>query len=428
MSDLGPAVTKLVEISKVGKPDWAVRQAVGHVLQAFDPEDTKGAKYAVTQLGGAIKTAAPGLAQQVMLLAIGALVESGAPPELAFPFVRDGLVDMLKTSARFGDRCMEITDTPLVPDAIHQVKHILGKKHPKELAAWEQLPSRCLAAVACLSRSPKLRKQEREKADLIEAAEPFYELVEEVTFLSQIARVLDENQKLLVIHPETRRGWRFTFSDITTILELYVLILDQIVGDPSKGLLKAAKPNPRAVRLLTDPDYEVKNPPEVNVPFHTLQWTALLPDGTFRDPKTDKHSHHWVWLEGLPLEIAPFENERVILMVPPVMKRTAVVEPAFSALSPSLKLTAKLSQADVDRLIEKMTKANNARAAKASQHEKDLTAHANRRMEHEAVANAARAAYEEAAKAKTKKPAKGAAKKAPKAAAKKTAKKKASRR
>lgn len=425
MSDLGPAVTKLVDIAKVGKPDSAVREAVGHVLQAFDPEDAKGAKLAVTQLGAAIKTAAPGRAQQVVLLAIGALVESGAPPELAFPFVRDGLVDMLKTCARFGDRCMEITDTPLVPDAIHQAKHIVGKKHPKELAAWEQLPSRCLAAVACLSRSPKLRKQEREKGELVEAAEPFYELVEDVTFLSQITRVLDENQKLLVIHPETRRGWRFTFSDITTNLELYVLVLDAIVGDPSKGLLKAAKPNPRAVRLLTDPDYEVKDPPEVNVPFHTLQWTALLPDGTVRDPKTDKHSHHWVWLEGLPLEIATFEKELVIMMVPPVMKRTAVVEPAFSALSPSLKLTAKLSQSEVDRLIEKMTKANNARAAKASQHEKDLTAHANRRMEHEAVANAAHLSDAAAkAKSKARKPAKGAAKKAPK----KAAKKKASRR
>ncbi len=421
MSDLGPAVVKLVDIAKVGKPDWAVREAVGHVLQAFDPRDTKGAKYALKELGAAVKTAAPGRAQQVVLLAIGALVESGASPELAFPPVRDGLISMLKLSARFGDLCMEVTDTPLVSDALQMAGHLLEKKHPKEAAAWAQLPSRCLAAVACLSRSPKLRKQEREKGELVAACEPFYQLVEDVTFLSHVTRVLDPNQKLLVIHPETRRGWRFAFTDITTNLELYVLFLDMIVGDPSKGLLKAGKPNPRAVRALTDPDYEVKTPPEVNIPFHTVQWTGLLPDGTLRISAVDRHAHHWVWLDGVPLDVVPFQGERVILLAPPVMKRSEVVEPAFSALSPSVKLTGKLSQAEVDRLMAKMTRANAARLAKASKLEKQLTKRADEMMEYDAAMSVAQKAAQktahDAAKAKAAK--KTSAK--PKKAAKKKA-------
>jgi hypothetical protein len=90
-----------------------------------------------------------------------------------------------------------------------------------------------------------------------------------------------------------------------------------------------------------------------------VAWTGLLPDGTLPDPKSEQTEHeNWVWLEGVPAQIPPFERERVILLQGPVMKRDVEVPVPYDALFPSLKPKGKVSGAEVDRLLAKMTKAS----------------------------------------------------------------------
>jgi hypothetical protein len=354
MSDLGLAVKHLVEKTTTGGKDWELRQAVDGVLHAFKPKDAKGTAAAMALLGKGVK-ASEGRAAQVLLLALGALVESGAPPELAWPAIEHGLVATLDGAVKYANACLDRVDHLALEEAAKSEREPVKKKMPKETAAWDLLRSKCMAATACLTRSHTLREKVRASGKLMKAADPLVDYVDEVTAFSRVLRIVHD-EPLLVIHLEQRKGWRFTIRDLSTTTELYVLLLDAIVGDPAKGLLKAKRPNPKAVVTVKDPDNAPKETAMLDVPFHTVAWTGLLPDGTLPDPKSDDVEHHnWVWLEGVPAEIPPFEGERVILLQGPVMKRDVEVPVPYDALFPTLKPRGKVSGAEVDRLIAKMT-------------------------------------------------------------------------
>lgn len=363
MSDLGGAVKYLVEIATKGgkKEQRDLGPAVHAVIEAFDAEDTRSTRAALRDIGGAVARS-EGRAEQVLLLALGAMVEAGAPPELAWPAVVDGLKDTLDAATRYAQACLDESEQPHIDEGIRVAKHIVTKKMPRESAAWDALGSRCLAAVACLSRSSKLRKQARATSELIDAAYPLEDAVEEVTFLRQVIRVLDD-EPVLVIHPAQRRGYRLVMRDIATNLELFVLITDMLVGDPKKGLIDGKRPEVRAVNVLKDPNASPKKPPTLHVHWNLLAWTGVQPDGSIPDVKTQQ-TDHWVWLEQVPSEIPVFEGERVIIFQPPFMKRTVEVEPAFAALAPAVQLKGKLSGPEVDRLLAKMGTAAAKLAAK----------------------------------------------------------------
>ncbi len=357
MSDLGLAVVHLVEKTTTGGKDWELREAVDAVLRAFDPKDSKGTAAALAALGKGVK-ASQGRAAQVLLLALGALVESGATPEAAWPAIEHGLVATLDGAARYAQACLARVDHLSLDEAVKTEREPVKKKLPKETGAWDLLRSRCMAATACLTRSPKLRAKVRASGKLMKAADPLVDFVDEVTAFSRVLRLVHD-EPLLVIHPGQRNGWRFTMRDLSTTTELYVLLLDAIVGDPKKGLLAAKRPNPKAVVTVKDPDKAPKKTAMLDVPFHTVAWTALLPDGTLPDPKSEDVEHHnWVWLEGVPGEIPPFEGERVILLQGPVMKRDVEVPVPYDALFPTLEPRGKVSRAEVDRLLAKMTLAS----------------------------------------------------------------------
>ncbi len=356
MSDLGLAVKHLVEKTTTGGKDWELREAVDAVLRAFHPKDAKGTATAMAALGKGVKTS-QGRAAQVLLLALGALVESGATPELAWPAIEHGLVTTLAGAAKFAQACLDRVGPLALDEAVKSEREPVKKKLPKETAAWDLLRSKCMAATACLTRSHKLREKVRASGKLMKAADPLVDHVDEVTAFSRVLRIVHD-EPLLVIHLEQRRGWRFTIRDLATTTELYVLLLDAIVGDPAKGLLKAKKPNPKAVVTIKDPDNAPKTTAMLDVPFHTVAWTGLLPDGTLPDPKSDDvEQHNWVWLEGVPAEIPPFDGERVILLQGPVMKRDVEVAVPYDALFPTLKPRGKVSRAEVDRLLATMTAA-----------------------------------------------------------------------
>lgn len=430
MSDVVQAVKHLVEKATTGGKDWELREAIDAVMKAFRPKDAKSTKAALAVLGKGVMDS-QGRAAQVLLLALGALVESGAPPELAWPSIEHKLAPMIVAAGRFVQECVDRTDLLGLDEAVKREAEGAKKDFPRDFAAWEVVRSKCMAANACLTRDPKLREKARKSGELLKAlraAESLEDQVDEVRAFSRVLRILHD-EPLLVIHPETRKGWRFVMRDLSTNVELYVLLLDQIVGDPKGGLLKAKRPNPKAVKTIKDPDSAPKGNIDLDVPFHTVGWTGLHADATLPDPTTSRETHHWVWLEGVPAEIATFDGERVILLQGPVMKREVGVEVPYDALFPSLKPKGKVSAAEVERLLTRMA----AAAAKLPKPKpvglprpKPISKQAMKAIAAREAAEAA--ADRAAAKAAAQKPAaKVAAKKAAQKATKKTAKKKGAR-
>jgi hypothetical protein len=358
MSDAVKAVKNLVEKATTGGKDWELREAIESVMKAFRPRDAKGTKAALDVLGKGVM-GAQGRAAQVLLLALGALVEAGAPPELAWPSIEHKLAPMIVGAGRFAQECVDRTDLVGLDEAVQRESEDVKKDFPRDFAAWQIVRSKCMAANACLTRSPKLREKVRTSTDLLKAlrtAETLVDQVDEVRAFSRILRLVHD-EPLLVIHPETRKGFRFVMRDLSTNVELYVLLLDALVGDPTKGLLKARRPNAKAVATIKDPDKAPKGDVALDVPFHTVAWTGLHADATLPDPTTSRETERWVWLEGVPADIPAFEGERVILLQGPVMKRDVGVEVPYDALFPTLKLKSRLASAEVDRLLAKMAKA-----------------------------------------------------------------------
>ncbi|MBX3185545.1 MAG: hypothetical protein KF819_00965 [Labilithrix sp.] len=340
-----------------GGDDRALRDAVNGVMKAFDPDDAKAAKDALRQLDrGAAK--ARGRGAQVLHLALGALVEAGAPPEVAWPAVRRGLRETLEGATRFAQACVKASGEELVDEAIAAAGKKAAAKKPADADAWQALASRCLAAVACLTRSRKLRSKEQGSGELAEAVYPLEAAVEEVSFLSQVLAILDD-ARITVLHPESERGFEVTVRDVSSNLELFVLLTNAIVGDPKKGLIEGQRPDRRAVAALTDPGAAPKKPPAIVAAFNLVAWTGLAADGTL--PEADPEDPaHWIWLEGVPADIPAFEGRRVILLQDPADARALAVEASFAALSPEVRVVSKIAPAAVSRMLAKMGKAASA--------------------------------------------------------------------
>lgn len=349
MTDLASAVDKLVETAMSGAKGKSLQKAVAGVVDAFDASDAKAARTALKKLDASIE-GAEGHASQVLQLTIGALVEAGAPPDAAWPSVSRELEAALDGGTRFVVACAEAAKTQHVETALAKAGAKIAKKMPDEAAAWQALPSRCLAAVACVTRSAKVRAAARKQA-LLEVAFPLEDAVDEVGFLTQALRVLDD-APVLVLHPDLGRGFRVSMSEIGWNAELFVLLSDALIG--AKGGLPGERFDRRAIAALAGEGEPPKGTALV-APFNFVAWTGLSPDGTLR-PAAEIEDH-WIWLEGVPADIPEHEGERVVLLQDPPYPRMLPTERTFEALRPKVKVEEKLAPAKVTKLLAELGKA-----------------------------------------------------------------------
>ena len=116
-------------------------------------------------------------------------------------------------------------------------------------------------------------------------------------------RVLDE--EILVLHPETGRGWKVRVRGVSDNFQLHTLLADALIGDPEKGFLPGRRPDPRIVAAARDRPVD----PAATLAegaFNLMNWQALRPDRTL--PAGQDGSAHWIWNEGVPADIEGFEG------------------------------------------------------------------------------------------------------------------------
>ena len=300
-------------------------------------------------------------------LALGALVESGASPELAWPAVGKDLAGLLDQATAFASAAVKHAKDEHVDTAIESSGAAVAKKKPREGEAWKALPSRCLAAVACLTRSKKLRKRAGKDETLLEAAWPLSDVVSEVGYLLQALRIVDD-ETFLVLAPDARRGWRVTVDAMPSNAELYILLADALLGDGKPGSkargparLPGKRPDPKAVAAIHEGAHPPKSASSVKLPFHLVAWTAVEEGGSL--PPADPHeTDHWIWMEGIPADIPPGAGkERVVLLQDAPYPRSIPVAPSFDSLRPEVRIAGELSADEVDRAMLTLGKA----AAKA---------------------------------------------------------------
>jgi len=322
MAELARSVDDLLRAVAEGTEPKAMRRLVEGVLHGFEHAKTPARNAAVRALGKAL-VGARGKAADVLALALGALVESGGSPAVAWTALSPGLPELFTHATSFARRTLRHAKEDDVARAIEKSGSVVAKRYPNEAEAWNAAPARALAAVACVTRSAEIRAG---ASGLLEAALPLSDVMEPVFDLIRALRLLTQ-ATLLVVAPEHARAFRLVADGITTNAELSVLVADAIAKP-----LGAKRPAARALKAMRTGSVAV------DLPFRFLSVAAVGRDGAI-DPDA-----------ALDPEASPADLPDGVLLVVPETHRV-VAESPFTAVDPSVRVDAELAPTDVVRVM-----------------------------------------------------------------------------
>jgi hypothetical protein len=370
MSAFLDAVSEFIDAIR-GERAWveelnALSQKVGGLLGAATPAEIEEALRRYAGLFPKVPLVAVGL----VVLNCGSLVERGGDPGIAGPALLDKLPRVLETATDFYHRCRARAEAD--PDLAAELR-ARAKEGEDEYdldsfineESWDELARRYgpalfqeapaavlghmseyvfgLGVIAHLSRSKPLRVMARGRPELLAAADAADEVARRRSFLALMLRVLDD-EPLVVLHPGQGRGYRVRISGISDNFQLHALLAGHLIGNPAAGLLRGEPIDPRITAFATDAPAE-GGADQFTGPFNLWNWTGLLPDGTL--PGGTDGSDDWVWNEGTPADIRPFDGVRVVLIGPPPYTRHWRVGRQFPGMVAEFVTERALTPAEV---------------------------------------------------------------------------------
>ena len=321
------------------------------LLAELDAAAAAARQRALGRLADVLPTASVDCAG-VVALACGALVEHGGDPERPLDALLGRLPEVLAGASAFADACRVRAEAD-GDDAIERYGDEVAKTMPAETVAWGALDLFASAAIAVLARSPAARRQARGRPELLKRARAVADLHERAKFLAEILRVLDD-EILLVLHPESGRGWKVRVAGISDNFQLHTLLADALIGDPEKSLLAGRRPDPRVAAAARDGAVD-PSAALAEGAFDLMSWQALRPDRTLAAGQ--EGSAHWIRNEGVPDDIEKFEGVRVVLLGAPPYHRTWDAGRRFEDMPASLTVVEALTPAAADGLLGRIAAA-----------------------------------------------------------------------
>ncbi|VTS05481.1 hypothetical protein [Tuwongella immobilis] len=295
----------------------------------------------------------------LLTVCCGAIIENGGDPlPLAEPLTTR-LPGVLSQAANFAEQCEQLAESqdadqaePSDENPVKRFGDDVAQKLPQAAKAWAVTESYGMGAIAALAHSKAVRKQFQE-SDLLGAVAALARFHPEMHYVNMLLDVLDD-EPLLVLHPESGKGFRLRMSGIADNFQLHTLLADLLIGPESVGQLPGERPPQPAIDAARDqpvnPEYDT-----VYGPFNLSNWPALNPDGTL-GPAGD-HSGLWIWNEGRPADILPFEGTRVVLLEAPPYERGWQAGRVFPGMVAELVHEATLSREEVADLLTRMGQA-----------------------------------------------------------------------
>ncbi len=294
----------------------------------------------------------------------GALVEAGAEPLRGLTIVMKGTHAALAGAVPFIEACQKAAaqngDSAEQPEACVEARgeQVAGQM-PREAAAFDAAPRFCQAMTAFLSRSREARRLAQADGELLADCtrmpfDPGF-----VEFLRKLLLVLDD-EEMVVLHPQLRRGYRIQISGIGDNFQLHTLLADALIGDPTQGWLPGKRPDARVAALAKDAPFapeEMWDLPSVEGTFNLVNWHGLQPDETLPEGIQPDATKHWIWNEGIPADIAPFEGQRVILLGPPPYNRFWNAGRIFPGMKADLRVLEILSPETVQQWLRRIASA-----------------------------------------------------------------------
>ena len=375
MNAFSKAVTELI-IASTQPLGWdATEEAARAVCSLLPIVGHEQIDEALARLREPISTAAIPTAG-ILGLCCGAMVEAGGNPQITIAEIVDRLPETMTRAQKFADACRDAADEavavvvrteggteeiePYGGDPVADFGDQVREHYPDEANAFHALDPLGLGAIAMMSRSPAIRSLVHQRQpDLLDQALGLAPVHPRASFLAMMLRVLD-HAPLLAIHPELRRGYMLEMFGIATNFELYILVADALIGEQAGGWLPGERPDPRiAAACRNEP---ITPGAESTIGAYNLwNWTALRPDSTLPSDGQFAGSEHWVWLEGVPADIRPFEDLRVVLLGPSPYARILQAGRCFRDMPADLRVTRVLPDAEVEDWLERLSNAPRSR-------------------------------------------------------------------
>lgn len=311
-------------------------------------------------------------------LMVGAAIENGFSPESGVGVVLPGLKRALSAANEFRVDCetlsknnTDVNEEELAPwEIIEQYSSIAKERFAVEGAYFENMRGFCLSTIAGLSRSKQLRQSFENREPLVVQAKALALIADGAGFLSDMLLVLDD-EPLVVLHPESGLGFRFTMSGIADNFQLHTLLGDALLREWPEGRIPGRRPHPKVIAASIDADVDETHSGAHGC-FDLYNWPILNRAGFLPSKKKDKEVgfhqfriSRFIWGEGLPADIAVFEGQRVVIACEPSVERGWNAGRRFAELKPELLLEEVFTRVQVRKLLEAMgTKA-------AEQHKAD---------------------------------------------------------
>lgn len=348
-SRLEHAVQNLLSASvSAGSAPVNVASLIQAILEAARQADVEGRNQALRQLrqelvkpeqGYDVSSQLPralsdvrsaGVAYSALIAMLcGAIVEAEADPHIILEAVLDRTLEAFQAAAHFVRACQVRQPESNDESVVDRFGLEVAREMPHNARAWNSLDLLCKPAIAMLARSVEGRRQARKRQALVEGASFLSYFHPTVTWLRDLLQVLDD-EELLVLHPEWKRGYRVKIVGVADNFQLHLLLAHALIGDPDRGKLPGQRPDPCVVRAARGYKTSLPDPTATGV-FNLVSWRGLLPDQTL----SSDHSF-WIWGEGTPADIPVLEGVRVILLGPPPYERAWNAGPKFSGMIANL--------------------------------------------------------------------------------------------
>lgn len=298
-----------------------------------------------------------------VIMAIGALVEQGGDPYITLSAVLNRFNEALEKASAFATACKvrageetaETVGEQMALDDFYIEKYgsEIAAQMPDAAQGWGVLEIIGVPVVALLARSAEGRKTAMADARLVANLQNFPAQHPMIDYVISILETLDD-EEIVVIDPVLEKGYRVKISGIGDNYQLQTLLIDALVGNPEKGWLPGQRPDPRIVAAARDQRISPEAPTATGQ-FNLISWQGLQADGKLdKGPSADAN---WIWGEGIPADIPPFENTRIILIEPAPYVRSWNADRRFDAMPGHLQVVEKMKTEDVRDWLKRIAAA-----------------------------------------------------------------------
>ena len=279
--------------------------------------------------------------------------ENGADAD---PFL-DDLVTALSHALEFAEPYLDAAEAANADPDDDDFYHDQLDAMTLEAATWMASKDYLSITLFMLCRHRDARLRAARQAGLIAQLLRVAQWNDDAFWLVKLLSIL-EDEELVVIHPEQRKGYRVKVRGIADNFQLHILLADALVGDAAQGWLTGEKPPAQVAALFKDQDGD-ENITAGGV-FNLVNYPALKPDFTVAVSMTE--TDHWIWGEGVPSDIHALDGTRVILLTPPPYQRLVNAVRAFGMIPGELEVVETLAEPDVTNWLQRIAAANASNA------------------------------------------------------------------